>query len=172
MYMSSNVILAANGLHDDVSDECIEACATRLSELVKSGVVAIDSGFRILLEYQRKVDPKRGKGPGDVFLKWLLQNSANASRCIQVELTEEGEECFAEFPLKPQEAEFDPADRKFLAVANLPDRRVCILQATDCKWSDWHAPLRDCGLTVQFLCPDDVCRFYARKFPNRAVPAL
>ena len=170
--VDTNVILAANGHHEALSPECVEACTVRLHELQQNGIVVLDDEFRILLEYQKKTDSKRGKGPGDAFLKWLLQNSSNPSRCVQVGLKEDDEGCFNEFPIQDRQREFDPADRKFLSVANAMPEKACLLQASDCKWLDWHDPLMACGIVVRFLCPDDICRFYANKYPGRAVPDL
>ena len=44
-------------------------------------------------------------------------------------------------------------------------------------WSEqapehWWQALQACGVSVSFLCPDDVCRFYAGKYPGNAVPPL
>lgn len=170
--VDTNVILAANGSHDDLSSGCVETCILRLHAIQKNGTVVIDDQFRILAEYQNKTDSVRGKRPGDAFLKWLLQNKANVKRCIQVSLTEHAADVFKEFPVKVLENEFDAPDRKFVATANAHPEKPSVLQATDCKWLNWHDDLKASGITVEFLCLDDVCRFYARKFPGKAVPLV
>lgn len=114
----------------------------------------------------------RSKGPGDMFVRWLLQNKASVRHVEQVALTEPAPEVFDEIPDAALQTAIEPPDRKFLAVAAAHAGRPSVWQATDSKWLDWWQPLKAAGVTVEFLCPDDVCRFYAKKFPNREVPAL
>jgi hypothetical protein len=67
------------------------------------------------------------------------------------------------FPDDPDLAQFDPSDRKFVAVAAAHPERPPILQAADSKWLAWEKPLRRHDITVEFLCPDDIERFQANK---------
>ncbi len=69
--VDTKVILVANSAHADVSPECVIECVNRLQRLMINGSIAIDDGYRILGEYQNKTNSKCGKGPGDVFLKWV-----------------------------------------------------------------------------------------------------
>lgn len=170
--IDTNVILAANKQHKDLSPECVTACMLRLAEIQSAGIVVIDDLFRILGEYLHKTQPNQAKGVGDVFLKWLLQNKSNASRCHEVTLTEGPPSEFVEFPLPALASIFDPPDRKFVAAANKHPNKPKILQASDCKWLNWHGQLAAAHITVEFICPADVCRFYARKFPGQPVPAI
>ena len=96
--IDTNVLLIANGSHQDVSPSCRAECITRLLAHQKSGVVVIDDAFRILKEYQHKTKPNQPKGVGDVFLKWLLQNAANGKRVHRVAIIETASDEFAEFP--------------------------------------------------------------------------
>lgn len=168
--IDTNVILAANGSHADLSIECVQRCVERLLETQKKGTIVLDDQFRIIKEYLKRTNMKAGKGVGDVFLKWLLQNTANEKYCVQVSLTELSKNEFQEFPIPTRQSEFDPADRKFVAVSNCHPKKPNLLQASDCKWLDWHSDLKACGITVDFLCPDDICRFYRQKFPEKNVP--
>ncbi|WP_296188000.1 hypothetical protein [Pseudomonas sp. UBA1879] len=170
--VDTNVILAANSAHSDISDECMASCITKLYELKANGIVVIDDGYRILREYQHKTDSKKCKGPGDVFLKWLLQNNANAKHCHQVAISEYEEHKFHEFPVPELEKNFDAPDRKFAAVANAHPQKPSILQAADSKWLDWHDDLKQAGINVDFVCRVDVLRFYAKKFPNKPQPNI
>lgn len=170
--IDTNVILAANHSHDDLSLDCVETCILRLTDIQQAGIVVIDDEYRILREYQKKTDVKRPKGPGDVFLKWLLQNSANVKHCVQITLNEQASDMFDEFPEKDLENRFDPPDRKFVAVANAHPKKPRVLQAADCKWLDWNSELKAHGIVVEFLCPEDICRFYEQKFPGKAVPPI
>ena len=79
---------------------------------------------------------------------------------------------YAEFPDAALEPQFDAPDRKFAAVANAHPDKPAVWQAADSKWLDWWPALDVKGVRVDFLCPDDACRFYAKKFPNKPPPKL
>ena len=166
--IDTNVILVANRQHEAASEECVATCARRLLVIVESGRVAIDSSFHILNEYQNRTLPRSGTRSGDRFVRWLLRNNANPDRCDQVDLVEHAERGFNSFPEDERLANFDPADRKFVAVANAHEAKPPILQAVDSKWVDWEAALGDCGLEVDFLCRADVERFDAAKKKRKA----
>jgi hypothetical protein len=170
--IDTNVLLVANEQHPDVSIDCIAACVRRLQEMQAHGITVIDDAFLILGEYQNKTHTKPPKGVGDVFLKWLLRNRSNSQRVEQIAITELAENSFAEFPDAQLQSKFDPPDRKFAAVANAHPAKPAILQAADSKWLDWWPTLQAHGVKVEFLCPEDACRFYERKFPNQSAPKL
>ena len=170
--VDTNVILVANGAHKDVSPECVIECVNRLQQLMSHGSIAIDDAFRIVGEYQKKTSPRKGAGAGDVFLKWVLNRLADTKRVHQVPLTEVSKDCFVEFPVAALEQTFDRPDRKFAAVANAHPAKPPIWQAADCKWLDWWPDLQAQGVQVEFLCGDDVCRFYVKKYPKKSVPVL
>ncbi len=161
--VDTNVILTANRQHADVSEACIVSCVQRLHEIVTRGRVAIDDEYRILNEYKNRTTPHIGKRPGDAFVKWLLRNNANPARCDRVTLQEHEERGFESFPQDDRLDAFDPADRKFVAVAHAHADQPLILQATDSKWIDWAPALRDHGVNVEFLCPGDIRTFDDRK---------
>lgn len=170
--IDTNVLLVANEQHSDISPECVRECVQCLLTIQQSGVAVLDDGYRILGEYQNKTCINPPKGVGDVFLKWLLRNAGNPNHVQTVAVTETVADEFAEFPDAALQARFDPPDRKFVAVAHTHPDRPPILQAADCKWLDWFHALATHGVQVNFLCPEDACRFYARKFPGTPVPAL
>jgi hypothetical protein len=161
--IDTNVILVANGSHDDVGPDCVKACALRLQAILKDQRIALDSSFEILLEYQNKTQPKKGNGPGDAFVKWALQNNANAARCDLVPITPHAKRGYESFPDDARLANFDPPDRKFVAVAAAHQDHPPILQAADSKWIAWAPALKEHGIEVDFLCPDDIERFRANK---------
>jgi hypothetical protein len=139
---------------------------------MQSGSIAIDDAYRILGEYHQKTSPTKAKGVGDLFLKWVMTKLADTNRVHQVSLTELTEDRFKEFPVASLEAAFDRTDRKFAAVSNAHPEKPPIWQAADCKWLDWWPELKASGVEVQFLCGDDVCRFYRKKFPAKLLPTL
>lgn len=168
--IDTNVLLVANGSHRDVSRECQTACVQRLLAQQQGGVTVIDTGYRILSEYQTKTRPNQPKGVGDVFLKWLLQNQHNSTRVHQVELTEVSERTYSEFPDQALQASFDAPDRMFAAVAHAHTDKPPVWQAADCKWLDWWPALLAKGVKVEFLCQADALKFYRKKFPMRTAP--
>ena len=170
--IDTNVLLVANRNHEGASDECVLNCVEELKKIREHGVVVVDDDWKILHEYQNKTHPNQPKGVGDVFLKWLLQNKNNTQHVAQVTITEIRKDTFREFPVTDLQSQFDPPDRKFAAVANAHDNKPMILQAADCKWLDWWPQLLSSGIEVKFLCRDDVCQFYKKKFPKKSHPKL
>lgn len=170
--VDTNVLLVANGQHADVSSDCVEACILSLQALMNKGTAVVDDGYRILGEYQHKTSLYSSKCVGDVFLKWLLRNAGNPKKVQLVAISETVENCFTEFPDPDLEAIFDPPDRIFAAVAHAHADKPPVLQAADCKWLDWWPALRAKGVEVNFLCPEDACRFYRKKFPTKSEPIL
>lgn len=170
--IDTNVLLVASQRHDQASPECVLACAERLMRVREKECVVIDDAYRILSEYQRKLDANKGKGVGEAFLKWLMQNQANPKRVERVTLSERTPDDFDEFPDPALAAEFDPPDRKFVAVAHAHPSKPPVLQATDSKWLRWRARLQAHGVRVEFVCPQDMRRFFASKFPGEPVAPL
>ena len=169
--VDTNVLLVSNRDHAEISEECVITCIEALASLRQSGVTVIDDEWRILGEYQNKLNPNRGqKEPGDAFLKYLLRQQANPKHVAEVSVTESADDWFEEFPDHALQREFDPPDRKFIAVAAADAENPPILQAADCKWLNWWEPLSQAGVHFRFVCQDDVTRFYAQKFPNQTMP--
>lgn len=161
--VDTNVILVANGQHHDVGADCVASCALALQQIMRGGGIAIDETFEILLEYQNKILPKTGNRPGDAFVKWALQNNANTQRCDRVAIQRHNQRGYESFPDDARLANFDPPDRKFVAVAAAHPKHPRILQAADSKWLGWAPALKEHGIEVAFLCPDDIERFRASK---------
>lgn len=170
--IDTNVLLVANQQHADISSDCIASCIEHLQKVQSDGVVVIDDSFIILGEYQNKTSINPPRGVGDVFLKWLLRNMGNAQRVAMVNVSLTATDFYAQFPDQALQAEFDPPDRIFPAVANAHPDKPTILQAADCKWIDWWPALAEQGIQVEFLCAADAQRFHKIKFPRqRHVPA-
>lgn len=152
--VDTNVAVVANGRHPMASPECVKQCIKQLEGIRRRERVAIDDGWRILGEYRKNLSESGQPGVGDRFLKWLLQNHANHQRCAKVTLTpiDEAAQIYVEFPSSPGLAEFDPSDRKFVAVANAHPAKPRILQAVDSKWRGFEGALVAVGIHVDFLC--------------------
>ncbi|MCE8037032.1 hypothetical protein [Halomonas sp. MCCC 1A11062] len=169
--VDTNVLLVANRDHEDVSEECVITCIEAIDSLRRGGVTVIDDEWRILGEYTHKLNPRRGQpGAGDAFLKWLFQRRVDSRYVAEVTVTESADDWFEEFPDHTLQREFDPPDRKFIAVAAADAGNPPILQAADCKWLNWWQPLSIAGVHFRFVCPDDVGRFYSQKFPGQPRP--
>jgi hypothetical protein len=162
--VDTNVILVANGQHPGVSQACRQRCAAWLTGIMAIGRVAVDDAFEIVREYEHKTHASDGQGVGDVFLRWLLHHLDDAVRCDLVGLRPHPERLYDAFPHDPALAHFDPADRKFVAVAACHPEHPVILQAADCKWLDWDAALARHDVRVQLLCDAEMQQFHAHKF--------
>ncbi|MEI6235918.1 MAG: hypothetical protein WCT04_22915 [Planctomycetota bacterium] len=164
--VDTNVVLIADGKASHVSGECKDICTLRLESIKRNGHVIIDDGWLILGEYKNKLEPNRDSLPGEKFVKWILQNLANPKFVTQVSITKTGAggKYFKEFPDDRElETEFDPADRKFIAVANVHPDKPTILQAADSKWLGWEERLYAHGISIEFICCDELKSVRKRK---------
>ncbi len=162
--VDTNVVLVANGQHADVSPECVIACVRTLQDVMRSGTLALDDSFQILLEYQNRTQPKKGNRPGDAFVKWALRHRSNPNLVVEVPLEEHEVRGFESFPDDAELIKFDAPDRKFVAVSAAHPDRPPIAQAADSKWLDWAPALQRHGIQVEFLCLVDIQRFHDKKF--------
>jgi hypothetical protein len=162
--VDTNVPIVANG-GEEQEPKCVLACAQALDALMQSGHIVIDDQFHIIKEYMHKLSPSGQPGLGDTFLKWVLNNQANPKRCTQVKITPQPHDPrdFKEFPLDAALADFDPSDRKFVAVSCAHSARPPILQAVDSKWWGLRDALARGGVNVHFLCPEHIQELHARK---------
>lgn len=162
--VDTNVPLTANQ-KADVSPKCILECVNTLKNIVRKGHIVLDDKWLIIKEYKNKLSPTGQPGVGDMFLKWVLTNYANRSRCSCVPITplSDNPSDFLEFPKHPGLKNFDPSDRKFVAVSVSHKKHPPILQAVDSKWWGWKESLEESGVHVEFLCPEEVSGKYAEK---------
>ena len=163
--VDTNVPKTANGANDAVSFACIAASAKALQTVMATGHVFIDTDGRIVSEYRNNLRATGEPGPGDVFLKWLLTHEWAEEKVTRVRITlaPSDEEDFLELP-KPIDGTFyDPSDRKFLAVAAAHTERPVLLQSFDSKWWGWQASLAKIGVSIHFLCRDEIAAKHASK---------
>ena len=161
--VDTNVVLVANGQHQDMSRASVAICAQRLKAIMDGRGLVIDAGFLILKEYGNKTAPNTSPKPGDTFVKWALQNQRNPDRVHRIELTVHPDRGFETFPDDPDLLDFDKPDRKFVAVACAHGAFPAILQAADSKWLGWDEALQRHKVVVEFICPDDIKRFQDQK---------
>ena len=160
--VDTNVLLVANG-NSSCSKSCALACAKRLISIQESGKVVLDYGHEILSEYAKKQTGLGQPGIGFLFWKWLLNTRTSANHCHWVTITKLDPMGYAEFPTHEGLRAFDPSDQKFVAVSVVHDARPPILQAADSKWWGWRAALKECGVTVEFLCPKEIAGKFQKK---------
>ena len=160
--IDTNVLVAANGRDcPQVTPQCRLISSQYLHNFQKQGIIVIDNRWLILNEYKNNVNEKGQPGIGDEFLLWVLRNQANIKHCEKVTIhsissDKSDKNKFEEFPSDPELDNFDPSDRKFIAVSLATSDRPPIIVAVDRGWTRFHEPLVKNGIKIQFLCPDVV----------------
>ena len=167
--IDTNVIVIANDTDDERAD-CRGLCQDRLERILfKGATVVVDDRWRIFGEYENNTHPNTRKGIGDLFVKRLLQNLGNPEICAMVSITPlvGNDTDFEEFPDDPALSNFDPDDRKFLAVAvvyeSVYQQKATLLQASDSQWYGFREELVRNGLEVEFICEEYIRDLYERR---------
>jgi hypothetical protein len=162
--VDTNAAVVANGRQGE-SYICASKCAQALLSIKQSGVIVIDDSDLILKEYRDNCSPYEQHGVGHAFVKWIHDNLYRADLVQRVALTPrlDPQRHFEEVPEHKDLTTFDPSDQKFVAVANTHRGKPTILQALDSKWWGWKDALLECGITVEFPCPDEIQVIYDRK---------
>lgn len=151
--VDTNVPVVANGKSEQAPPDLVERTISAIRNLMREGVVAIDDGDRILGEYRRNLHLSGEPGVGDLFMRWIHDNSANPDYCIRlaVHCTDETAQAFDEYPAELDDIAVDISDRKFIAVANARVPPCPILQAVDFKWWGWREALASKGIFIEFI---------------------
>ncbi len=158
--VDTNVAVVANKGAPQASSNCVRTCARKLRQITHGNVkLVLDDRWMILREYLQNLRSK-GDGVGDRFLAWSLRNRTNPEQCELVSITPVAnlENEFEEFPKDPELENFDPADRKFVAVALAHPEKPPILEAVDKQWWQLRDALHRNGVTVEFICEADIQR--------------
>ncbi|UYZ64722.1 hypothetical protein [Hymenobacter weizhouensis] len=155
--IDTNVPVTANG-KSDAGPACVKAAAERLEQLKAGEILVLDTAFIILNEYDRNLNSIGQPGPGDAFYLWALRQRNNPARCEQVPLQTDPDGSFTAFPTDSDLAGFDSSDRKFVALALTHPARPAIVNATDTDWHKDLAALQRHGVTVEFICPEEMSR--------------
>ena len=148
--VDTNVLIVANGNNDQADPECELACIEMLEGATKGKeTVLLDASGLIMDEYEGYCSYSGVPGVGDLFFKFLHDHQYSEASVVRIPIqqTPDREGGFANLPPN----DFDPNDRKFLAVAEAGNGRV--VNATDSHWSE-HADFIDSmGVFVCELCP-------------------
>lgn len=169
--VDTNVPLVANRLNKQdpshfVSDECIQSCIEALQFVTDNMCLVLDEAGEIFEEYCHKLRRSGQPGVGDAFFKWVCDNQYSFHSSQRVAITRAGDS-YREYPEHDDLKHFDPADRKFLAVANAHPNKPTILQALDRKWMEVHRALQASDISVLFLCENDLQAAMERKPKSR-----
>ena len=156
--VDTNVVVVANGRSEQASSDCVETCGERLEGIMRGEEkLVLDNRWIILHEYMQNLR-SNGADVGDRFLGWILANRDERCDLVSITPVNDLENEFEEFPDDPALNDFDPDDRKFIAVAVVHPERPPILQAVDSQWWDFRNAFRQNGVTVEFICEDDIQR--------------
>ena len=159
--VDTNVAKVANGREESpqASPNCVNTCITKLEGIIRGEeTLVLDNRWIILGEYLRNLRSSGEPGAGDSFLRWILMNKDDRCDLIHITPVASSENEFEEFPDDPALDGLDPDDRKFVAVAVAHPERPPILQAVDSQWWAFRDALRENGVTVAFICEDDIQR--------------
>ncbi len=158
---TANLALAPDQVPQDLVG-CVLACVEAVEHVIKKQALVMDAGEEIFDEYRQQLSMKGQPGVGDRFMKWVHDNRWSFPEANRVQITKNGES-YDQFPAHAGLTQFDPSDRKFIAVANAHPEKPAIIQATDSKWWGWKDALGEVGITVHFLCHDYVQKKYVKK---------
>ena len=140
----------------DTPEDCVAACVDAIAYVIAGDDrLVMDADHEIYEEYWRQLNRHGQPGIGYKFMKWVHDHRFSWHPSNHVSITKTGDS-YREFPQHPYLADFDIADRKFLAVANAHAEKPPILQATDSKWWKYRDAFADTGIRVEFLCPEYV----------------
>ena len=152
--MDTNVPMVANGEAEQASLECERACTDTLDQIREGRRILLDDRDLIFNEYEKNLSYAGEPGPGDAFFVWLYNSEWTPEYCRRVPVTPHSERGLEEFPGDPELGDFDPDDRKFVAVAIASGTIPEILNASDTDWWYHSEVLRRNGVRVTFLCPE------------------
>jgi hypothetical protein len=156
--IDSNVLAVAEGLYGDTSDGCVLACVENLEALQRGEITVVDEADEIVFEYLGAVRHGGRPGVGAKFAKWIHSRRFDVRVCERVRITpvNDNPPTYAEFPDDPALRNFDPDDRKFIAVAAAHPDRPPVLEAVDRVWWTHRAALAAAGIDIQFLCIPEI----------------
>ncbi len=163
--VAANYAMTPEKIGDDLMFCCVEKCIKTLEEIIKSGVVVIDNENEVFAEYHKHLSLKGQPGMGDKFMKWLHDRQWTPTHVDRVHLHKDGSD-YVDFPQQEGLLDFDPSDKKFVALAVAHKERPPILQALDSKWWGWKDSLLNAGVTVTFLCSEYIEKKYAKKMEH------
>ncbi len=159
--VDTNVAKVANGREESpqATPNCVNTCIGKLEKIMRGEeTLVLDDRWIILAEYIGNLRSSGKPGTGDRFLRWVLINKDKRCHLVSITTVNGLENEFKEFPDDKALNGFHSKDRKFVAVALAHAEKPPILQATDTQWWEFRHVLRENGVTVKFICEDDIHR--------------
>lgn len=155
---------------EDIPDnelECALACVEFIERIMSGNILlVIDAGGEVFDEYRRQLSMSGQPGVGDAFVQWLHDQQWKFPDEDRIEL-KKLDTTYSDFPNDERLANFDPSDRKFVAISNAHRLKPPIVVASDHTWWTHKEVLFELGIPVQFLCPDRIEQVSIRKTGGR-----
>lgn len=146
---------------DGHPEELVEACERLLEDIIRQErPVATDEDGEILLEYFNQLSHSGQTTLGDAFAKWVHDMRWGWRDSMRPDIEPEGPGIYG--ALEGDHDDFDPSDRKFVAVAKVAGAPVH--QATDSKWLDWAPALERHSVEVLYVHEPSIRAAYLQKF--------
>jgi len=149
LVIDTNVAIVANGKSEHASIDCELQCIALLEQCADL-TIALDDCELMMDEYSKHLSYAGQPGVGDMFFKYLYDNQYANNKISHHTITaiEEENQGFRELPTN----NFDPSDRKLLAVAVVA--KAAIVNATDSDWAESSDLLNQLSINVHQLCPE------------------
>lgn len=162
--VDTNVPIVANGRPIEQETQrpsaaCRLAAVDFLDNLLAKGHVLLDEAGEIQAEYLRHMCPRGQPGVGDRFLQEVLNSHPHRVSRLHLPRGADGE--FQHLPRQLAASGFDPADRKFAALAVAGTAQIA--NATDSDWVNHAATLARGGINVKNLCGCDITRWFEER---------
>lgn len=142
-----------------------DACEQLLDDIITEGrPVITDAAGEIIEEYFHQLNYSGAPTLGDAFAKWVFDNRWTWTDTARPDIHPAGPYEYG--VLGGDDADFDPTDRKFIAVAKVAG--APIHQAADTKWLDWGAALARHAVEVRFVHEPSIRAAYKAKFGREA----
>lgn len=165
--IDTNVFLGAipeQSQLDTKQRQCIEKCIAVVVMISKGHIKKIIADINettgqseIMSEYFHNLQQHNVQGFAGKILKLLNDRNIIQYRPIASHPRYE----YVEFPQDERLNNFDPSDKKFIAVSLAASPHYPIIQSMDGKWWRWSNALKDYGVEILFTNPDyakDSCK--------------
>ena len=161
----SNLVIDPDAIPDDLLNVVEEAARAIKWFTEQTGILVLDEQEEIFYEYLNQLSASGQPGLGDAFMKWVCAHRFTNSKCERVSINKNGNS-YVDFPTRDDLKNFDPDDRKFVAVAKAHPEKPPILEATDSKWWGVKNALAAEGVAVVFLDEAYISQIWNKKFPK------
>ncbi|MEP3431351.1 MAG: hypothetical protein ABJN98_21895 [Roseibium sp.] len=132
------------------------AAVNLLLKAIKNGMIYLDTAGEIQTEYRTHLSPNGQPGVGDLFYREVINSHPKKVSRVKVSKRADGE--YEDVPQAIVDADFDPSDRKFVAVALKSN--ACVHNAVDSDWVNDRNLLEGNGVDIVFLCGCDRNQWY------------